>query len=173
VLDYRVSWDQGVGTWDIRQSGLSTLSYTASSLTAGTVYSFRVEARNAYGYSEYSAEVAVLAASRPSTPLAPTTMVDGSNILVSWQEPDINGSPIESYTISLRQWNYQYSVNTEWCDGSQPATIYTRTCTIPQSVFGQAPYLLSSGAGIYAKVIATNAIGSSNLSTAGNGAMLP
>jgi hypothetical protein len=84
VLDYRVSWDQGVGTWDIRQSGLSTLSYTASSLTAGTVYSFRVEARNAYGYSDYSAEVAVLAASRPSTPIAPSTYVDGTNILVTW-----------------------------------------------------------------------------------------
>ena len=73
VLDYRVSWDQGTGTWQIRQTGLSTLSYTASSLTTGTIYSFRVEARNAHGYSDYSAEVAVLAASKPSTPYAPST----------------------------------------------------------------------------------------------------
>lgn len=86
----------------MRQSGLSTLSYTASSLTAGTVYSFRVEARNNYGYSEYSAEVAVLAASKPDTPIAPTTTVSGSYIIVQWLEPEINGSPIESYTISIR-----------------------------------------------------------------------
>lgn len=82
VIDYRVSWDQGTGTWDIRQSGLSTLSYTASSLTAGTIYSFRVEARNAYGFSEYSQEVSVLAASKPSTPIAPTTTIDGSNVII-------------------------------------------------------------------------------------------
>lgn len=78
------------------------MSYTASSLTAGTIYSFRVEARNNYGYSEYSAEVAVLAASKPDTPYAPTTTIDGSNVIVQWQEPQINGSPIESYTISIR-----------------------------------------------------------------------
>lgn len=126
VLDYRVSWDQGTGTWDVRQSGLSTLSYTASSLEEGVIYTFRVEARNAYGYSEYSSEVAVLAASKPSTPVAPSTVRVGAldPVTISWEEPDINGSPIETYTIYIRQSDYQYSVNTEYCDGSLPAVIF-------------------------------------------------
>merc|ERR1711937_107488 len=60
VLDYRISWDQGTGSWVVRQEGVSTTAYSAASLSMGTVYSFRVEARNAYGYSTYSSEVSVL-----------------------------------------------------------------------------------------------------------------
>lgn len=86
----------------MRQSGLSTLSYSASSLTTGEVYQFRVEARNAYGFSAFSTEVSVLAASPPSTPIAPTTAISGSNIVVSWQEPTENGATIESYKIYFR-----------------------------------------------------------------------
>lgn len=131
VLDYRISWDQGTGTWEVRQQGLSTLSYTASSLDSGTVYSFRVEARNNHGYSDYSVEVAVLAASKPSTPYAPSTEIDGTNVIVRWTEPDINGSPIESYTIHVRQSDYNYSVNTDYCDGTLPSVIVAMSCTIP------------------------------------------
>jgi len=48
----------------------------------GTVYSFRVEARNAYGYSTYSAEVSVLAATIPATPSPPTSTISGSWVLI-------------------------------------------------------------------------------------------
>lgn len=60
----------------------------------GTVYSFRVEARNAYGYSAFSAEVSVLAATIPATPSAPTTTITGSWVTINWTEPATNGSPI-------------------------------------------------------------------------------
>lgn len=102
VLDYRISWDQGTGQWVVRQEGLSTLSYTAASVQMGTVYSFRVEARNAYGYSSFSSEVSILAASVPSQPSAPTTYVSGDSVVIQWSEPSTNGSPIESYTITIR-----------------------------------------------------------------------
>jgi len=68
LLDYRISWDQGTGSWEVRQDGISQKSYTAASVLMGTVYSFRVEARNSYGFSAYSSEVSVLAAAIPSTP---------------------------------------------------------------------------------------------------------
>lgn len=71
----------------------------------GTVYSFRVEARNSYGYSAFSAEVSVLAAAVPSTPSPPSTEVSGSWIIIRWSEPATNGSPIQSYTISIRESN--------------------------------------------------------------------
>ena len=119
VEDYRISWDQGTGSWEVRQSGISQKSYTSASVTMGTVYSFRVEARNAYGYSAYSAEVSVLAAAVPSTPSAPSTEVSGSWIIIRWSEPATNGSPIQSYTISIRESDGStYTQNLLYCDGS-------------------------------------------------------
>jgi hypothetical protein len=43
-------------------NGLTTVSYTALSLTPGTIYKFKVEARNIYGYGAFSSEVTILAA---------------------------------------------------------------------------------------------------------------
>jgi hypothetical protein len=86
----------------VRQSGITVLAYSAASLTMGTVYSFRVEAQNSYGYSTYSSEVSVLAAAVPSTPAAPTTAISGSNVVISWSQPLENGSAITSYTVTIR-----------------------------------------------------------------------
>lgn len=124
VEDYRISWDQGTGSWEIRQEGVSTTSYTAASVYMGTVYSFRVEARNAYGYSIYSAEVSVLAANIPSTPQPPVTYVSGSWILITWDEPSPNGSPIQAYIVSIRESNGStYTQNLSYCDGSQASVV--------------------------------------------------
>jgi hypothetical protein len=140
----------------------------------GTVYSFRVEARNSYGYSTYSTEVSVLAASVPSQPAAPTTTVSGSNIVISWSLPSTNGSPIESYTITIRQSNGStYSEQLKYCNGSNASIISARSCTIPTVVLTSAPFSLTSGSGVYAKVVAKNGVGNSSSSTAGNGATVP
>jgi len=42
-------------------------------LTQGLVYQFKVEARNAYGYSVYSDTVIILTAQAPDQPSAPIT----------------------------------------------------------------------------------------------------
>ena len=69
VIDYRVSWDQGTSTYTVLASGITTLSYsTTATLTANTVYKFKVESRNSYGYSAFSNEVSIRAASLPSAP---------------------------------------------------------------------------------------------------------
>jgi hypothetical protein len=146
VEDYRVSWDQGTGSWVVRQEGVSTEAYTAASLSMGTVYSFRVEARNAYGYSVYSAEVSVLAATVPSTPSPPTSTIAGSWVIINWNEPSPNGSPMQSYTISIRESNGStYTVNTQYCDGTQSQIVTNRQCMIPQSSLKSAPHSLVSG----------------------------
>ncbi len=61
VLDYRVSWDQGTGTYDVIASGIPTASYsTTSPLAANVVYKFKVESRNAFGFSTiFSNEVSI------------------------------------------------------------------------------------------------------------------
>ncbi len=47
------------------------------------------------------------------------------------------------------------------------------SCTVPISVLQAAPYSFVNLASVYAKVLATNAVGSSAYSTSGNGAVLP
>jgi hypothetical protein len=44
VIDYRVSSDNAAGMWTVIQSGVTTTFYTATGLTAGLTYKFKVEA---------------------------------------------------------------------------------------------------------------------------------
>lgn len=75
VFDYRVSYDNAVGVYVILADGILTTSYTATGLTYGSTYSFRVEAQNTYGYSAYSDVVAILCATSPEQPNVPTTTI--------------------------------------------------------------------------------------------------
>ena len=77
VIDYRVSWDQGKGTgiYVVLATGITGLtadSYrTTATLTENTFYSFKVESRNAFGYStSFSNEARILNATPPLVPLA-------------------------------------------------------------------------------------------------------
>jgi hypothetical protein len=52
VLDWRITYDQSTGNNVILEAGITQRSYTTSIvLTAGRYYVFKVEARNAVGYS--------------------------------------------------------------------------------------------------------------------------
>jgi len=44
----------------------------------------------------------VLAAQIPSTPAAPTTSFDGTNVIVTWTAPNNGGSAITAYTIKIQ-----------------------------------------------------------------------
>jgi Fibronectin type III domain len=66
IIDYRVSYDQSTGNYVTLASGILTLSYNTSiSLTPGSTYKFRVEARNSVGYSALSSELSILWAQPP------------------------------------------------------------------------------------------------------------
>lgn len=62
VLDYRIIFDQGINSYAILASGVQSASFTATGLTPGLTYKFKVGARNSFGYSAYTAEVSILAA---------------------------------------------------------------------------------------------------------------
>ena len=99
VLDYKIMYDEGRGdsvytTLDTQEAGPS---YTATLLTAGTTYSFKVYARNAQGYSLGSSPSSILAAQIPDTPSAPTTTIQGNFVKIAWTAPSAQGSPITSY----------------------------------------------------------------------------
>jgi len=62
----------------------------------------------------------ILVAFAPLKPLPPTVSKDGSNkIVISWVEPNIQGSAITSYEIMiLNMLTNTYVVNTTICDGT-------------------------------------------------------
>jgi hypothetical protein len=70
VLDYRVWYDNASGGDFIElTTGVTDTSYTATGLTQGSTYKFRIQTRNAYGYSlGFTNEVSILAAQIPAIP---------------------------------------------------------------------------------------------------------
>jgi hypothetical protein len=117
IIDYRISYDNALASWSYLQSGVGTLTFTATGLTPGLTYAFKVEARNSFGYSALSDPVQILCATIPSTPSAPTTSVSNADVIVTWSAPLANGTPILGYRVLIMQSNLIYS-SLDSCDGS-------------------------------------------------------
>lgn len=106
VIDYRVSWDQGTSTYVVLFSGITTNYYTATAaLTPNTVYKFKVESRNVFGFSTtFSNEATIRAASLPDAPilLANNVGVTASGTIgLTWSAGLYDGgSPVLDYRIS-------------------------------------------------------------------------
>lgn len=96
------------------------MSYiTVISLTQGSYYKFKVEARNSVGYSALSDSVTVLCAQLPGVTAAPTTVSVGSNVVISWSAPDDGGTSILAYGIVIQLSDgLYYAADLANCDGS-------------------------------------------------------
>lgn len=58
------------------------------------------------------------------------------------------------------------------CDGTLAEVVTSKSCTVDNYDFNEAPFSLPWGSSIYAKVIAINVKGGSVESLAGNGAII-
>jgi hypothetical protein len=174
VIDYQVSWDQGTGSFVILQSGVLTASYTTTvTLTPGNTYAFKVKSRNLVGFSVASSSLTVLAAQISDVPAAPTTTISGAFIIVTWTAPYNGATAITAYSITIKTSDgVSYLADEINCNGATPSIIASRSCTIPVGTLTTTPFNLPWGASIYAKVSATNVIGTSTPSVAGNGAVM-
>ena len=148
-------------------SGTTAKSYTAKTLTANVIYTFKVNARNLVGFGA-DAVVNVRAAAKPDFPAKPSTSVNSNkSVTISWTEPYDGGSPITSYTVDFRQSDgLNYITESDNCNVSETS------CTIPIAALQISPYNLPWGASIYATVIASNLVGSSITSSSGRGAII-
>ena len=138
------------------------------------MYKFRLYSRNTVGLS-LPASISVLAAQVPDQPLAPITAVTGSglSVSVSWIAPYDGDSPLTQFKVLIRHADeVSYSEELTDCDGSDPTILATRSCIISISLLRSAPFYLEWGVSVYAKVIATNIVGDSLASSAGNGAVI-
>ncbi len=62
IVSYVLSYDQGINTYVVLNSTITSTGYVATGLVAGTTYNFKVQANNGYGLSAYSNIATVLAA---------------------------------------------------------------------------------------------------------------
>ena len=65
IIDYQVSFKTGTAAFSALATGIPSTSYTASSLTADTIYTFKATARTFVGLGEDSSELSVRAAAVP------------------------------------------------------------------------------------------------------------
>ena len=174
VIDFQIWSDQATGDFVELATGLTDRSYTAIDLYSGSTYTFKVKARNSVGYSEFSDPVSILAAQIPDTPNAPTTTISNRwTVVVDWNAPYNGGADITSYTIEIRTTDASvYFVDSADCDGSDAATVSATQCSIQVSTLKAYPFNLAWGSSIYARISATNILGTSEFSTDGNGAII-
>lgn len=138
----------------------SNTNYVVTSLTAGINYEFKVEARNIYGYSEYSETITLLCAYIPTVPTNVITSIEATLIKIQWTLGSENGSPITKYQVFIRESDDStYTLENVDCDGTQQSIIDNRYCHVQITTLEAAPYNLIGGDSIYAKVIAENYYG--------------
>jgi hypothetical protein len=125
------------------------------------------------GYGAISDPVSILAAQIPDQPSAPTTTVSDDNVSVTWEQPDVRGSPITAYEIRIRESDLvTYTEYKPTCDGSSSSVYSVRVCSIPISVLRSAPFNLAWGDSVHAIIAASNLYGQSVFSADGNGAVI-
>jgi hypothetical protein len=121
-----------------------------------------------------SEEIAILAAQIPDIPNAPTTTIlDRWSVVIDWTAPYNGGTPITSYTIEIRTTDISvFTVDSVDCDGADATILSETQCTVDVSTLKATPFSLAWGTGVYARIIATNYLGSSDASDSGNGAII-
>ncbi|XP_078481079.1 immunoglobulin-like and fibronectin type III domain-containing protein 1 isoform X2 [Ciona intestinalis] len=83
------------------------LKMTSDHVDKGTSYKFRVSAQNALGSSPFLESAEILADDKfkpPAAVAAPVVSdITKSSCVVTWDEPDDNGSPISGYIVELKR----------------------------------------------------------------------
>lgn len=179
VTDYKIYYAIGASTTytPLASSTSGATSYIHTGVTPGQTFSYKVLATNAFGDGPLtSSPVTIIATTVPSAPAAPTTTDTGSDILVTWSYPSSDGgSSVTSYTIYLQESDSTWATEPTSCNGSDSTILGNMYCNIPYTTL-QTSFGLSTGDTVYAKVVATNIVGSSAespLSTLGGSAIMP
>ncbi len=96
---YRLQRSVAGGTWKTI-AWPTTLSHTATGLANGKLYSFRVGAHNAAGWSTPSKVVSAVPRTVPTAPLSPVATPGKDMVALSWLKPTSNGgATIDTYRV--------------------------------------------------------------------------
>lgn len=173
VTSYGLEWDSGTGgtTWsELAGHTVATLatSFTVTSgLVAGQGYLFRLRAESIYGWGPYSGETLIYAAGLPTQPYQAVTTIVGTDVVVSWSEPENSAAPLIAYSIVILRADGTFGEELTSCDGASAPVLATAPalqCAIPLATLRAAPFALPYGALVQARVMAQNANGWGSLS---------
>lgn len=166
IVSYNLQWDKGTSGRDwhdltgITVDSLNTGFIVTSGLLVNYAYQFRVRARNAYGFGDFSDPASIRTSDKPEIMAAVTTLIDSNvNIRIRWDKPYENSESIEVYKILILQSNGVYSELIPLCDGSKTLIITQRYCDIPVATLRASPYSLAQKSLVVAKITSKNAIG--------------
>jgi hypothetical protein len=97
----------------------------ATGLIPGQTYKFKVQSRNAFGFSDYSTILSVLSAFVPEKPSAPVSAISTNTVVITWSAPFDNGSVITHYTVEIRDSTSTFRTETTGCNGADATIVAT------------------------------------------------
>lgn len=144
-----------------------TLTVTLENLTpAGDTFTYKVGVENIYGEGSAYTSVSILLSGIPDTMDAPVVSESGTIVVYTLTQPSDNGDDITSYTL----WDYTSGSAvdiTSYCNSVISTTDTAPTCEIDMADFTDS-LSYTIGTSISAKVTATNAKGTSDMSDLSN-----
>ena len=148
-----------------------------SGLISGFSYTFRYRARNVFGWGEYSQ---LGSAIMSGVPTAVTNVVVSQNststkISIAWSAPSSNGGTgilITQYNVAIQGSDGNLYSDTTQCSPTSSTTLTTLTWNFEMLSLISAPFNLTQGTTIVAKVSAQNYVGVGSYSSASSGSVL-
>lgn len=163
ITSYVLYWDQGTGNdVDFTEVIGETSSYLSqtytidSGITTLTSYRFKVAAKNKWGQGVFSPILTIIAYRTSDPPNKPVITVDGTDVVISWNKPDASVTEYEIMIETSVDDTFNEHTN---CQGDDSTIVANLKCKVPMADLTQAPYSLSLGDLIVAKVRANNPIG--------------
>jgi hypothetical protein len=131
VLSYHLQMDNGTRatTWldvvGLAPDSTATTIIVSSEIVSGTIYGFRVRARNIFGWGPYSTVTDIKAAREPGIPVAPVTTIDpvAGGVKIQWTAPDARGDTITAYKIEIANRAGTLWQTEPYCNGTDPVVI--------------------------------------------------
>lgn len=171
ITSYNLQYDngtQGFIWYSIvgEKPSRTDLSYRVTTgVVPGRIYGFRVRARNAFGWGDFSSYITLKTAVAPYQMMAPSTSIDEAtgNVKIAWFQPADGSDPITKYSIEIMYKGQNVGEESaSYCDGSQLAT---RTCIIPLSVLTASPFNYVFDDIVRVRATSTNSFGTGQWST--------
>lgn len=131
IIDYQVWWDKGVSSFELLPPSVSVKEFTQTAGVSEGKYQFKIKARNLVGYSTFSSILTIIAAEIPTTPVAPSTQINGANVLISWTKPNSNGNDLTGYSVYIQKKDTTWALDLVNCDGGSKAGDANPSCAIP------------------------------------------
>eukprot|EP00347_Sterkiella_histriomuscorum_P011727 403371340 len=131
ILSYELYWDNGnqaSATIEVIDAQLT--SYTIPGLIPNRDYTFKVRARNIYGYGGFSPQSIIKTTDKPHVMDPVSTIQDNLDMILSWAPPQSGGEAINKYQVKLYIPSLdEYVEDLTNCDGSIAPWNTTYTCT--------------------------------------------